>query len=524
MTKTKYIIGAFTALVLGATIAMKAAPGGRDIVILHTNDTHSTVDPDAAGAGGALQRKAVIDSVRKAEKNVILVDAGDMVQGSLYFKFFGGDVEYPLMNMMGYDIRILGNHEFDNGLQTLASHYRDVKGDRLSANYDMSATPLAGMFRPYSIKKVGGKKIGFIGINVDPQGLITTQNSEGIVFHDIVDTANETARHLRHDLGCDMVVVVSHIGVSDKDGAVNDYGLARASHDIDVIIGGHSHTLIRPDVPTPPSRVKNADGREVLVVQTGKYGRYIGKLAIDPTLTDRGAEAVTYSLIPVTDRFETSKLDRRMSDFLAPYRHKVDSVNARVIAQAAFDMSSDDRNGPYANWAADFARWYGALKLDSIAPGRHMDIGLMNVGGIRQNMPAGDVTEGQMLSTFPFANRMVVMEIKGSDFIEAMQAAAAKGGEGVSENIRVVTDGQGHVVRVVIDGREMDPDKIYTLSTIDYVAQGNDRLSSIAHGHVLWTDEVDMSAPVLRYIRTINDLGLPIAPDRNGRFVKSVMK
>ncbi|MDE6218462.1 MAG: metallophosphoesterase, partial [Muribaculaceae bacterium] len=173
--------------------ALVAAPTtgimAESLVILHTNDTHSLIDPDPAdGRGGVLQRQAIVDSVRKAEKNVLLVDAGDMVQGTLYFKFFKGDVEYPLMNLAKYDIRILGNHEFDNGLAELARHYSKVKADRLSANYDFSATPLKGMFDPFVIKKVGGKKIGFIGINVDPASLISRENYEGMKFRDIIST------------------------------------------------------------------------------------------------------------------------------------------------------------------------------------------------------------------------------------------------------------------------------------------------------------------------------------------------
>lgn len=503
-------------------LMLAAIPVAADtVVLLHTNDTHSTIDPDARGRGGALQRKAVIDSVKKANKNTLLIDAGDMVQGSLYFKFFRGDVEYPVFNMTGYDVRILGNHEFDNGLDELAKHYKNVKAERLSANYDFSETPLKGMFKPYTIKNIGGKKIGFFGINVDPDGLIVKDNYGKLKFKDIVETANETARMLKHDKKCDVVVMVSHIGVNPEEG-VTDYDVARASRDIDAIIGGHSHTLITPDAGGKyPSRVKNLDGRDVVVGQTGKYGYYIGQMKLD---TDKIGtdEAIEYSLIPVTDRFPADKLDKKMAAFIELYRQKVDSVNARVIARSLYDLNSDDRNGGYANWAADFARWYGGLKLDSIAPGRRLDIGLMNVGGIRQNMPKGDVTEGQMLSTFPFANRMVVMEIKGKDFIDAMRAAALKGGEGISENIRVVTDGKGGVVRVVIDGREMDPEATYTLSTIDYVAQGNDKLDAIANGKVIWTDEVDMSAPVLRYIDYVTSLGLPIAPDSTGRFQPQV--
>lgn len=500
-------------LLLGA-VGMSA----EKIVILHTNDTHSAIDPDVTGAGGVLQRKAVIDSVRKAEKNVITVDAGDMVQGSLYFKFFNGDVEYPLMNMTGYDIRVLGNHEFDNGLKELAKFYKNVKSDRLSANYDFSETPLKGMFEPYVIKKIGGKKIGFFGINVNPDGLIAKSNYEGLKFKDILKTANETADMLRNEKKCDVVVMVSHIGVSNKDSGTTDYDVARASHNIDIIIGGHSHTLILPENKGKfPSVVKNADGRDVLVTQTGKYGKYVGEVTIDTDRLGHG-DPFEYKLIPVTDRFPQEKLDKKMVEFLKPYRHKVDSVNNNVIAHALYDLNSDNPNGGYANWTADYARWYGNLKLDSLGMSRPV-IGLMNIGGVRQNMRKGDVTEGEMLATFPFGNRMVLKEVSGQDFIDAMKVAAGRGGECVSENVRVVLNPDKTVEHVVVDGEIMDPAKTYTICTIDYLAEGNDQLSSLKRGRLLWSDDVIMSVPVLRYVKYINSLGLPIAPDPTGRFV-----
>lgn len=494
------------------------------IVLLHTNDTHSTIDATPGGAGGVLQRKAIIDSVRRADKNVLLIDAGDMVQGSLYFRFFKGDVEYPLMNMQGYDIRILGNHEFDNGLESLAHYYKDVKAARLSANYDFSATELKGMFEPYVIKKIGGKKIGFIGININPDGLIAQESCKGVVYKDGITAANTLARELKGKKGCDAVIVVSHIGVTPDSGEPTDYDLAASSRDIDAIIGGHSHTVLKPGVRdgATPSIVRNAEGREVLVAQTGRYGRYIGEIDIDTDKLGKGIEAFSYKLIPVTDRFPDSALDKKMEKFIAPYRHKVDSVNSRVIAMSAYDLDNNDRNGGYANWTADYARWYGQHVLDSLGTGRRLDIGLMNVGGIRHRMPKGVVTEGQMLNTFPFSNRMLVMELAGRDFIETMKVAAPKGGEGISENIRVVTDGAGGVVRVVIDGEEMDPDKIYTVCTIDYVADGNDKMSSMKNGKVIWRDSVDMAAPLLRYVGHLTELGLPVAPDLGGRFVKEV--
>lgn len=503
-----------------------AAMRGEDLVLLHTNDTHSLIDPDAKGQGGMLQRKAIIDSVRKAEKNVILIDAGDMVQGTLYFKFFKGDVEYPLMNMTGYDIRILGNHEFDNGLEDLARHYKDVKSARLSANYDFSDTPLRGMFDPYVIKKVGGKKIGFIGLNVDPESLISQENYTGMKFKDIISTANATAAYLKDKKKCDLVVAVTHIGAKKESDKTTDYELARSSRDIDIIIGGHSHTVIEPGSDGKfPSYAENADGRPVLIAQTGKYGKKLGYIKIDlDRLKKDTPENYDYRLIEVTDRFPEPALDMKMKQFLAPYKHVVDSVNSRVIATASFALNSDDRNGAYANWAADFARLYGTRMLDSLRrAGRdvpQLDFGLMNVGGIRQNMPAGDVTEGEILSTFPFSNHLVVASIKGQDFIDAMKVAASKGGEAISGNLRVVTDGKGNLIRVVIDGEEMDPEKEYIYATIDYLFWGNDDLRSLANSKLIWRDDVEVSVPILRYVEEQGRLGVPIAPDPNGRFVK----
>lgn len=510
-------------------IALPVMATAENLVILHTNDTHSLIDPDKDGRGGVLQRKAIIDSVRKAEKNVILVDAGDMVQGTLYFKYFKGDVEYPLMNMLGYDIRILGNHEFDNGMKDLAKYYKDVKADRLSANYDFSGTELQGMFDPYVIKKVGGKKIGFIGINVDPESLISKENIEGVKFKDVIKTANETAAYLKNRKKCDLVVVVSHIGVVKENDKATDYDLARASRDIDVIIGGHSHTVIEPDNKGKyPSIVENAAGRPVLIAQTGKYGKKLGYIKIDlDALKSLTPDRYDYELIDVTDRFSEDKLDPKIRAFIAPYKHVVDSVNNRVIGRSLYDLNSDDRNGGYANWAADYARWFGQLVLDSIngtdgMPLR-LDLGVMNVGGIRQNMPKGDVTEGEILATFPFANRMVITAVKGADIIDALKVAAKKGGEGISGNVRVVVDNDNNLKRVVIDGREMDPEKIYNVATIDYVAAGNDDLAGFGRGKLLWRDNVEMAVPMLRYVNHLTRLGLPIAPDMNGRFQKEVI-
>lgn len=512
-------------MTLAVCAGMFLAARGEQLVILHTNDTHSLIDPDN-GEGGVLQRKALIDSIRKAEKNVLLVDAGDMVQGTLYFKFFKGDVEYPLMNMTDYDIRILGNHEFDNGLEEMAKYYKDVKAHRLAANYDFSDTPLKGMFDPYVIKKVGGKKIGFIGINIDPANLISRENYEGMRFKDVIETVNSTAQYLKNDKKVDLVVLVSHLGVKRDNDKINDYDVAKASKDVDIIIGGHSHTLLQPgNTGVFPSLVENSEGRSVLLTQTGKYGKYLGYIKIDlDRLKKSDGRDYDYRLLPVTDRFPESKLDKRMAEFIAPYRHVVDSVNNRVIAYSKYDLSSDDRNGGYANWTADFARDYGKGKVDSLRRSGMdippLDFALMNVGGIRHDMKRGVVTEGQMLSTFPFSNHLVVGKVKGSDFIEAMKIAALRGGEAVSSEVRVLTDEKGNLQKVLLNGVEMDPGRDYIYATIDYLFFGNDDLESLANSELVWRDDREVSVPILEYVSRIGEYGYEIAPDLNGRFVK----
>lgn len=510
--------------IMGA-VAFCAGAKAEKLVILHTNDTHSTIDPLADGTGGVLQRKAIIDSVRNVEKNVILVDAGDIVQGTLFFKYFNGDVEYPIMDMMGYDIRVLGNHEFDNGMASLADYYKNhVKGVPLSANYDFSGTELDGVFLPYTIREINGKKIGFIGINLDPASIIAQKNFHG-KFLDVIPVANDIAGKLKKEDKCDLIVVVSHIGYDKINEKTSDIELAEASENIDLIIGGHTHTLVDPAQPEKnPSLFKNKKGKPVRVVQTGKQGRFLGKLTVDldQLPLKKGGEMIDYELIPVTDRFPAEKYDKNIIEFLKPYREAVDSVNNVVIAYSEYDLPKE-KTGGLANLTADIGYSIGKSIADSLRKIDNsfpmVDMAIMNVGGIRHHMPKGKITEGQILSTYPFSNRIVIVGIKGSDIIAALGVAAEKGGEAVSGNVRVVTDDRGALKRVVIDGTEMDPDKEYVVATIDYLAEGNDDLVSLANHRKIWIGEEEVSVPILKWIKNQHKLGLKIAPDTGSRFV-----
>lgn len=510
-----------------AIVALQGAATADDLVILHTNDTHSSIFPDSKGAGGWMQRKVMIDSVKAAEKNVILVDAGDVAQGSLYYKYFGGDVEFPLMNLMNYDIQILGNHEFDFGMKKLADVYKKVKAKKLTANYDFTGTELEGVFDPYVIKKVDGKKIGFFGLNLDPDGLILQQNVD-LKFLDIIETANKTAEFLKHKKHCDLVVAVTHIGYKNaNEKRPGDVAVAEASRDIDIIIGGHSHTVINPADPAHPDYlVPNAEGKPVLVVQTGKGGKYMGEIKINlDNLNKSRASDFQYQLLPVTDRFPDSALPTDMMAFIAPYKEKIDSVYNNVIAWSLESHPNGVTTGALPNFTSDFALDYGRHVADSLRAADpsfpRVDFALMNVGGIRQPMPEGAVGEGLILSMYPFSNHLMLVSMKGRDFVEAMKVAARRGGEAVSRNVRVAKLPGGNI-NVVVDGKLIEPDKSYTIATIDYLAQGNDDMPTLANNTLLWTDTNEVCAPIIAYLKNLTRLGLPVEPDQAPRFVEAV--
>lgn len=248
----------------------------KKVVILGTNDTHSRIEPlpandkKYAGMGGVEARASFIKEVRTQNENVLLFDAGDFVQGTPYFNLFHGRVEAEAMDMMKYNAGTLGNHEFDYGLDTLKMIIKKLKYPIVNCNYDFSNTVLKGMIKPYIVLKKFGLKIGVVGVGVDPEGLIQKNRYEGMIFKPIISTVNLYAKILKEKERCDFVICLSHIGYSD------DIILAEQSKNIDLIIGGHSHTYMdKPDIR------KNLDGKEILIFQTGKSGAYINKYELE---------------------------------------------------------------------------------------------------------------------------------------------------------------------------------------------------------------------------------------------------
>lgn len=253
----------------------------KHLTILHTNDVHSYIDPfppnhpKNPNMGGVARRAALIESIRKENPNVLLLDAGDIFQGTPYFNYYGGELEFKLMSMMKYDLSAIGNHDFDNGIEGLYKQLPNATFEFVSANYDFSKTIMDGHVKPYKILNKDGIKVGVFGLGVGLEGLVDKRNYKETVYNDPVAVSQDMARILRHDEKCDLVICLSHIGYKYKDepDKICDVKLAGLTKDIDLIIGGHTHTFL--DKPTV---LKNADGKDVLVNQVGCYGINLGRI------------------------------------------------------------------------------------------------------------------------------------------------------------------------------------------------------------------------------------------------------
>lgn len=252
------------------------------LTLLHTNDTHSRIEPfpidggKFQGLGGVARRASLIKEIRKQEKNILLVDAGDIWQGTPYFNYFGGELEYKLMSEMGYDAATLGNHDFDAGIEGLVKQLPHAKFPFINANYDFSKTLMANKTQPYKVFQKGGIKIGILGVGIELDGLVPPVFIGKTRYNDPIVQANKTAEILKKKEKCNLIVCLSHLGYEFPNDKVSDKILAQKSKNIDIIIGGHTHTLMEK----PDTSLKNLEGQEVLITQVGWAGIVLGRLDI----------------------------------------------------------------------------------------------------------------------------------------------------------------------------------------------------------------------------------------------------
>jgi len=293
-------LGATSLSLLGMSLPAAAADKNARLVILHTNDMHSRIEPfpnnggQWANMGGMARRAALIAQVRQQEPHVLLLDSGDIFQGTPYFNFFGGELEYKLMTQMGYDASTLGNHDFDNGLAGLQKQLPHAGFPFIIANYDFSQTPLAGRFQPYKVFEKAGHRIGVFGIGIELAGLVADKNFGATQYLDPVTTANQMVAQLRGPERCDMVVCLSHLGYKYENEKIDDRKFAAQVSGIDLILGGHTHTFMEA-----PESIQSPNGQATLINQVGWSGINLGRLDYTFERSTRRPAIAAAAVVPI---------------------------------------------------------------------------------------------------------------------------------------------------------------------------------------------------------------------------------
>ena len=446
-----------------------------EFVMLFTNDFHSQIEPMDGGGGGVLRLKALVDSVRTAEPHVLLADAGDLVQGTYYFSLLNGVVEMKMLDMLKYDIRTIGNHEFDKKMSGLGEMLALSKVPVVASNYDFSQTDLARFVVPSKILNAGKIKVGFIGLNVRLLNLVNKTACEGVVWQDAVNVADKYAEELRNQ-GADIVIALSHLGYeADSDAYYYDKGIAKRTKYIDMIIGGHSHTTLRSAV-----YVTDTDGDQVPIVQTGSKGLNLGYAKIK--LGENGKPSFTYRLIPVNSRLD-NRVDASFSSIIEDYAAEVKEKMDVKLGYAPSYINRGTPESALGNLTADGLIWIAQNIHNTKA-----DVAIYNSGGVRANISKGNVTVGDVYAVYPFDNILSLITIKGSKLKELLKKVP--GSLYVNKEVKIVKSGTT-ISTMTLNGKTIQDSQNYTVATIDYISD-NDGYTSIFNGYVSREDSVDM--------------------------------
>jgi len=258
-----------------------ASNDSEHLCIMHTNDVHSHIEPFPTnhskypGMGGVAKRAKLINKIRSEVEHTLLLDAGDMFQGTPYFNYYGGEIEFKLMNAMKYDAVTIGNHDFDNGIDGLARQAKNAQFKLLSANYNFENTPMRGFTKPYHIFNKGKFKIGVFGLGIELNGLVDPKMYGKTTYTDPIKEAQNQAKFLRENKGCNLIICLSHLGLKYDDDKVSDIVIAKRCSAIDIIIGGHTHNFLKKPIET-----LSKSGKYTYINQVGWAGLYLGRIDV----------------------------------------------------------------------------------------------------------------------------------------------------------------------------------------------------------------------------------------------------
>ncbi len=305
MKRSEFLkITAVTSVALQLPInAFAATDDTKKLTILHTNDQHSRIEPfeessaKTSNRGGFARRATLIDTIRSQEKNVLLLDSGDIFQGTPYFNYFGGELEFKLMSKMKYDASTMGNHDFDNGLEGFVKQLPHAKFPFICSNYDFKNTILDGRTQPYKTFVKEGIKVGIFGLGIAFEGLVSKQNYKEAKYLDPIEISQQMTQKLKNEEGCQLIICLSHLGYEYKveKEKISDLKLAAQTQNIDIILGGHTHTFL--DAPTI---VTNKANENVIVNQVGWAGLLLGRIDVFFSSTNQ-RKNFAFQQIPIDD-------------------------------------------------------------------------------------------------------------------------------------------------------------------------------------------------------------------------------
>lgn len=440
------------------------AEGDRTLTLLFTNDTHDRLEPFQQielkkQVGGVLRRQRYFEQVRRQTDHTLILDAGDVFQGTPFYNFYLGEPDIKAMNLLGYQAMTVGNHDLDNGLLNLKKQTQYAFFPVLNANIVDEKTGLL-VFRPFEIFDVHGLKVAVIGLMSEHSWqAVMAANKQGLKLLDPVEVAKRLVPQLRSQV--DLVITLHHMGIWA------DEPFAKQVPGVDVIIGGHSHTLMEKAELIPNGNDNGIGG--TLLQHAYFMGAYVGR--IDLTL-DQTGKIVKYDsrLVLLDERFDADPLRELMSS----YGDKLKTSMNEVIGEAVEDMGTEGKyDGPFG---------LGSLVADVLRQSQHTEVGIMNTGGVRAGIPKGPITVGSIYEVMPFDNTISTFRMKGKDLRKVVEISASR--LGVSKNMQfsgLVYRLRGKTVdEIRIQGQPLEAERWYTVTAPDYVFSGNEDISFAA--------------------------------------------
>jgi len=513
-----------TTLVILSALAMGLAvqAGSLTMTILHTNDVHAHYDSFQPWGdvlqGGFARMKTAVDTVRDSTGNVLLLDAGDQFQGTLYFNVAGARVVADVMNAVGYDAMCVGNHEFDSGPGELASFIDLAEFPVLSANIDTSASAdLASDIAAHHVFAFGDEQVGVIGLTTEQASELSSPGPN-VLFTDVAAAAQAAVDALEAQ-GVNKIVALTHLGYSE------DLLLGTRVSGIDVIVGGHSHTKMTnsADVVTYPNRILGADGAPVYVVTAQEWGKYLGQLEV---AFDEAGFVTSATGTPLFID-ESIAEDAAVLDILSVYSAEIDTLKSTVIGQ-----SSDLLNGERADVRGKETN-LGNLICDAIlwrTASSGAQIALQNGGGIRATVSPGDVTMGNVIEVLPYGNQITIVDLTGAQMLEALENGVSQIEDGAGRFPQVgglrytfsrtaPAGSRIQSVEILTDSRTyaaLDPAAVYRVATNNYVANGGDGYSVLKAGFGRYDTGLLLSDTLAEYIEAHS----PVSASLEGRITE----